>query len=72
MDIGHLKNLGHNTLVYVDDSYLQRVTYPACLHNISDTMKILRKLDTVIQTEKSVLTPSQTIVFLGFIVLSKI
>ena len=57
---GHLRSLGHNSIVYGDDSYLQGKTYQACLNNISDTIKLLRELDFVIHTEKSVLTPSQT------------
>ena len=65
---GHWRNLGYNSVVYVDDSYLQGDTYQACLDNISDTIKLLRELGFVIQTEKSTLTPSQTI---GFIISSK-
>ena len=53
------------------DSYLQGDTYQTCLDNISDTIKLLRELGFVIHTEKSVLIPSQTIVFLGFIISSK-
>ena len=68
---GHLKSLGHNSVVYVDDSYLQGETYQAYLDNISNTIKLLRELGFVIPTEKSVLIPSQTIVFLGFIISSK-
>ena len=68
---GHLRSLGHNSVVYVDDSYLQGETYQVCLDNISDTIKLLRELGFVIHTEKSVLIPSQTIVFLGFIISSK-
>ena len=37
----------------------------------SDTTKLLRELGCFIQTKKSVLTPSQIIVFLGFIISSK-
>ena len=58
---GHFRNLGHNSVVYVDDSYLQGETYQACLDNISDTIKLLRELGFVIHIEKSVFTPSQTI-----------
>ena len=71
---GHLRSLGHNYVVYVDDSYLQELSYniyQAFLDNISDTIKFLREQGFFIQTEKSVLTLSQTIVFLGFIILSK-
>ena len=68
---GHLKSLGHNSVVYVDDSYLQGETYQAYLDNISNTIKLLWELGFVIHTEKSVLIPSQTIVFLGFIISAK-
>ena len=70
VSLGHLRSLGHNSVVYVDDSYLQGDKYLACLYNISDTIKLLRELGFLIHTEKSVLTPSQTIVFLDFIISS--
>ena len=66
-----MRSLGHNSVVYVDNLYLQGETYQACLDNNSDTVKLLRELGFVIHTEKSVLTPSQTIVFLGFTISSK-
>ena len=68
---GHWRSLGHNSVVYVDDSYIQGETYQDCLNNISDTNKLLSELGFVINTEKSVLSSSQTIVFLGFIFSSK-
>ena len=49
---GHLRSLGHNSVVHIDDSYLQEETYQACLANISDTIKLLRELGFVINTEK--------------------
>ena len=48
---GYLRSLGHNSVVYVDDSYLQGETYQACVDNISDTIKLLRELGFVINTE---------------------
>ena len=72
VSFGYLKSLGHNSVLYIDDSYLQRETYHACPDNVSDTIKLLRELGSVIQTEKSVLTPSQTTVSLGFIISCKI
>ena len=69
---GHLTSLGDNSVIYVDDSYLLRQTYQACLHNITDTIKLLRELGFVINTEKPVLTSSQKIVFLGFNIYYKI
>ena len=57
--------------MYLCDLYLQGETYKACLNNISDTFKLLRELGFVIHTEKSLLTPSQTVFSLGFIISSK-
>ena len=60
---GHLRNQGHNSVVYVDDLYLQEDTYQSFLANIVDTTKLLRELGFVIHPDKSVLT----IVFLEFV-----
>ena len=68
VSFGHLRSLVQDSVVYLYDSYLQEETYQACLDNISNTIKSLRELGFVIDTEKPVLTPSQTIVFLGFII----
>ena len=68
---GHLRSQGHNSVIFVDDSYLQGDRYQSCLANILDTIKLLRELDFVIHSDKSVLTPSQIIVFLGFVISSK-
>ena len=66
-----ISKLFQNSVMYVDNIYLQEETHQTCVDNISDIIKLLRKLGFVIHTEKSVLTPSQTIVFLGFIISSK-
>ena len=50
---GHLRSLGHNSVVYVADSYLQGETYQACLDNISDTIRLLREQGFVINTQKN-------------------
>ena len=68
---GRLRSLGHNCVVYVNDSYLLTKTNQACLDNILVATELLRELGFVIHTEKSVLIPSQAIVFLGFIISSK-
>ena len=65
---GHLRSQGHNSVVYVVDSYLQGDTYQSFLTNILDTVNLLRELGFVIHSDKSLLTPSQTIVFFGFII----
>ena len=65
---GHLRSQGHNSVVYGDDSFLQGDTYQSCLANILNTIKLLRELSFVLHPDKSVLTPSQAIVFLGFLI----
>ena len=55
---GHLRSQGHNSVVYVDDSYRQGHTYQSCLANILDTIKLLRELGFVIHPDKSALTLS--------------
>ena len=57
--------------LYVDDLYLQWDMYQSCLTNILDTIKLLKEVSFVIHPDKSVLTPSQAIVFLGFVISSK-
>ena len=54
---GHLRSLSHNSLVYVDDSYLQEKTYRACFDNISDSINLLRELGFLNKIGKSVITP---------------
>ena len=54
---GHFRSLSHNSLVYVDDSYLQEKTYRACFDNISDSINLLRELGFLNKIEKSVITP---------------
>ena len=69
--LGHLRSQGYNSVVDVDDSYLQGDTHQSCLAKILDTITLLRELGFVIHPDKSVLTSSQTIVFLGFVISSK-
>ena len=66
---GHLRSQGHNS--QLDNSYLQSDTYQSSFANILDTIKLLRELRFVIHPDKSVLIPSQTIVFLKFVISSK-
>ena len=55
------------SMVYLDDSYLQGDSYSHCLENIHATTRLLTDLGFQINYEKSLLTPTQTIRFLGFI-----
>ena len=64
---GHLRSQGHNSAVYVDDSYPQGDMYQSCLASILDTIKLLRELGFVIQPDKSVLTVSQKFFLSGLL-----
>ena len=63
----HLRSKGHLSVKYLDDSLLIGESVIACLDNVIDTIKLLRNLGFTIHPEKSVLTPTQKITFLGFI-----
>ena len=52
---GRLRCLSHNSVVYVDDSYLQGKTYRACVDNISDSINLLRELGFLNKIEKSLI-----------------
>ena len=59
---------GFVSVVFVDDSYLQGNTKEACLHNIASTIELLQNLGFSIHSAKFILTPTQRIKFLGFVI----
>ena len=66
-----LRSQGHKLVVYVNDSYIQGDMCQSRLANILDTIKSLKELGFLIHPDKSVLTPTHTIAFLGFVISSK-
>ena len=64
----HLRSKGFVSVVVVDDSYLQGNTFKSCLHHIENTMELLQNLGFTIHPIKSILTPTQRITFLGFVI----
>ena len=68
---GHLRNQGHISVIFVDDSYLQGDTKHECMNNINATIDLLSSLGFSIHTGKSVLIPTQKIEFLEFLIDSK-
>jgi ribonuclease HI len=61
-----LRTKGHIVVAYIDDSYLQGDSSEECQLNVKDTIKLFTELGFVINFDKSVLLPSQTVEFLGF------
>ena len=65
-----LRKLGHTNVAYIDDSFLQSDTYDECVRNISDTLHLADDLGFTVHKAKSVVIPTQTIVFVGFVICS--
>ena len=65
-----LRAKGHISTAYTDDSCLQGISFQSCLQNIQDTVALMDSLGLTVHPEKSVLIPTQEIVFLGFVLCS--
>ena len=63
----NLRAQGHESLGYIDDSYLQGDSYSECTSNVIDTVSILDKVGFVTHPEKSVFIPTQVLTFRGFL-----
>ena len=67
LPFGFLRSQGHLSVIYMDDTYLQGDTVSTCQRNVDDTVSLLQTLGFNINGKKSVLTPTQTLEFLGFL-----
>ena len=67
-----LRKRGHLNVGYIDDSYLQGSNESECALNVADTRALFTDVGFVISEEKSVTTPTQLIVFLRFILDSRL
>ena len=65
-----LRKLGHTNVAYIDDSFLQSDTYEECVQNVSDTLQLADDLGFTVHKKKSVVVPTQQIVFVGFLICS--
>ena len=63
----YLRRQGHLSVIYMDDTYLQGNSVSSCQRNIHATVNLLQDLGFNINEQKSVLIPTQTLEFLGFI-----
>ena len=61
----YLRSQGHASVVYLDDVYLQALTYEECCRNVQCTTSLLITWGFFI-SEKSVLSPTKQLIFLGF------
>ena len=65
---GYLRQQGHLSVVFVDNSYLQTNIEQECIRNRNVIVDILTMLGFAIHESKSVLIPTQKIEFLGFLI----
>ena len=63
----YLRSLGHLSVIYVDDYFFLDETFSECHKNVYVTVKLLDMLGFTIHPRKSVLIPTQILVFLGFL-----
>jgi tetrahydromethanopterin S-methyltransferase subunit G len=56
---------------YIDDIYLQGDSYEECLENVVNTSRLIDDLGLTIHPKKSVLRPSTSVTFLGFLINSE-
>ena len=63
-----LRKLGHQSVVYVDDTFLIGSTFIECAQNIDATIDLLQFLGFTIHPKKSILTPTKSLEFLGYII----
>lgn len=63
-----LHKLGHISVAYLDDIYLQGQSLQGCVANVIDTIVLLSKLGFVIHPEKSCPKPTQTLTIWGFLI----
>ena len=65
--ISTLRLMDHIIAIYIDDLLNVGDDFDDCLRNVMDTLRLLIKLGFIIHPDKSQITPSKIITFLGFI-----
>ena len=61
-----LRNDGHETFQYIDDSFVVADTKEECIESVTALCNLLQKLGFIIHEEKSILNPTKQLDFLGF------
>ena len=69
--MAHLHMLGFVSTIFIDDTLLNGESEEECVQNVKSSLSLFRSLGFVVHPEKSVLTPSRQITYLGFIINSK-
>jgi hypothetical protein len=70
--MSHLRNSGHVSIIYIDDTLLIGDDETSCKANLRDSLKLFVACGFEVNQEKSVFTPCTKIEFLGFVLDSKL
>ena len=62
-----LRSMGQIISGYIDDSYLQGDSFAACSSNVKASATLMNTVGFFLHPDKSVLSPAQTVTFLGFV-----
>ena len=63
----HLRKEGHVNSAYLDDSFLMAEEEQDCQDNVITTVDLLDSLGFTVHPDKSILVPTQILIFLGFV-----
>jgi len=64
--VAYLRNKGYISVVFIDDLLLIGLNYDMCIANITSTLSLLESLGFTINYDKSVITPTRKLEYLGF------
>ena len=63
-----LRKIGFCNSTYIDDSLLKSEDKNSCFENISETLELVDNLGFTVHPKKSILMPTQEIVFVRFVI----
>ena len=66
--MAYLHQSGFLSTVFIDDTMLFGNTVEECIKNVISSLNLFEKLGFVVHPEKSVLSPTQEITYLGFVI----
>ena len=69
--MAHLHRLGYLSIIFIDDTLLLGDSEVECVRNVKMSLGLFEKLGFVVHPEKSVLKPTHSITYLGFVLHSK-
>ena len=64
----NLRNIGHISTGFIDDSLLGGLTEDSCYLNLHDTISLMVKLGFILNFDESVLKPTKVLTFLGNVI----